>query len=133
MSGLPEGRIVKFVKTNTNSDSGRESKEYNFSQAFSALELMTGLRGVTSLEPYNGMLFDFGCRFRPAMTPKGLKFPIDIAFVTDNFEIVEFSRLDPEVGWVESSKRSDIRYVLEVPVGFFEENNIELNDTIVLV
>ncbi len=132
MSGLPEGRVVKFVKANANNDSGQELKEYNFSQALSALELMTGLKGVTSLEPYNGMLFDFGCKFRPTMTPKGLKFPIDLAFVTDTFEIAEFCRLDPELGWVESSKRSDIRYVLEVPVGFFEENNIELNDTIVL-
>lgn len=133
MSGLPEGRAVKFVKSNADQGSAEELKEYNFSQAVSALELMTGLKGVTSLEPYDGMLFDFGCKFRPTMTPRGLIFPIDIAFVTDQFEIVEFSRLDPKIGWVESSKRTDIQYVLEVPVGFFEENNIDLNDTIVLV
>ena len=120
MPELPEGRSFTI-----------NDLKFKFSVATSALELMHGLRGVTSLEPFDGMLFDFGCNFTPIMTPKGLKFPVDVAFITGNGLIVEIWRLDPEDGFTRSTVRNDIRFTLEVPVGFFEKNDIQLGDTLI--
>jgi uncharacterized membrane protein (UPF0127 family) len=103
-------------------------KKFNFSVAITARELMGGLSGVASLEPFDGMVFDFGCRFSPIMTPKGLRFPVDVAFVTDAFKIVEIHRLDPEYGFTQGTTRSDIQYVLEVPVGFFDLHSFQIGD-----
>ncbi len=121
MPELPEGKTFVI-----------EQKEYTFSVATTALELMQGLRGVTSLDPFDGMIFDFGCNFSPIMTPKGLLFPIDVAFITSQGLVAEFHKLDPENGFTQSTVRKDIRFVLEVPVGFFEENDIALGDQLQL-
>lgn len=101
-------------------------QEFYFSVANTAAELMRGLTGVTSLDPFDGMVFDFGCRFSPIMTPKGLVFPVDVAFVTDYGEVVEIHRLDPEYGFTQGTTRRDIQYALEVPVGFFERHGISV-------
>lgn len=115
MPVLPEGKIFTI-----------NEKEFNFSVAIRALELMKGLRGVASLTPFDGMLFDFGCNFAPIMTPSGLLFPVDVAFITSSGEVVEIHRLDPENGFTKSTTRNDIRFTLEVAVGFFEDNDIQL-------
>jgi len=119
MTELPEGRLYTAGE-----------KEFNFSLAISATELMRGLKGVASLEPFDGMIFDFGCDFSPIMTPKGLKFSIDIAFLTAQGEITEIHRLDPEVGFNQGTVRNDIYYALEVPVGFFDTHGLSVGDTI---
>ena len=123
MSELPAGR-----KFSIGSLSGESSKEFNFSFCTTAVELMRGLSGVTSLEAFDGMVFDFGCKFSPIMTPKGLLFPVDVAFVTDQGKIVEFHRLDPDYGFTQGTIRRDIRYVLEVPVGFFDLHGVNMGD-----
>ena len=119
MSELPEGRLY-----------ASQGKEFNFSLALTGTELISGLKGAVSLKPYDGMLFDFGCDFSPIMTPKGLKFPVDLAFITSQGEIVDIVRLDPELGLNQGTSRSDIRYTLEVPVGFFETYSIAVGDTV---
>ncbi len=119
MPELPEGKTFTI-----------NEKEFNFSVATEALELMKGLRGVTSLDPFDGMLFDFGCNFSPIMTPSGLLFPVDVAFITREGEVVEIQRLDPENGFTKSTVRNDIRFTLEVLVGFFEDNDIQLGSVL---
>jgi len=101
-------------------------KEFYFSVCRTAVELMSGLSGVASLESFDGMVFDFGCKFSPIMTPKGLLFPVDVAFITDRGEIVEIHRLDPSYGFTQGTVRHDIQYALEVPVGFFDLHNINI-------
>jgi len=119
MLELPEGKAVTIG-----------DKEFNFSLAETWQELYTGLKGVTSLEPYDGMLFDFGVKeFYPKMTPKGLVIPVEVAFISEDGVIQEIKTLDPVNGfWQESSKHA--RYALEVTVGFFVDNNIHVGDTI---
>ncbi len=120
MPELPEGKAVTIGE-----------KEFNFSLAETGMELMTGLKGVTSLEPYDGMLFDFGQEFFPIMTPKGLVMPVEVAFISGDGVIQEVKTLDPVNGLFQgASKRA--RYALEVTVGFFENNNIHVGDTITL-
>jgi len=117
MPELPEGKQYTLG-----------DKEFNFSLCTTPTELMRGLRGVASLEPFDGMLFDFGCAFSPIMTPKGLLFPVDVAFITVQGEIVEIHRLDPNYGFTQGTERRDVQYTLEVPVGFFEDNDIQLGN-----
>jgi hypothetical protein len=116
MTELPAGRTIRLNDT-----------EYTFSVAETALELMRGLKGVASLGSYDGMLFDFGCDFQPIMTPKGILFDLDVAFITAEGEIVEIKRLVAEQ-LTQASTRRDIRYALEVPVNWFEENNVNIGD-----
>jgi hypothetical protein len=118
MPALPEGRVFSIGE-----------KEFNFSLATSAIELITGLAGVTSLEPFNGMLFDFGIDWPVIMTPKGLLFPVEVAFIDAEGFIREFKRLDPADGFTQAAT-TEVRFALEVPVGFFEENDIEIGDTL---
>jgi uncharacterized membrane protein (UPF0127 family) len=118
MPELPEGKAVTIG-----------DNEFNFSLAETGIDLITGLKGVTSLGTYDGMLFDFGQEFYPIMTPKGLVFSIEVAFISEDGVIQEFKVLDPVNGLTQSaSKRA--RYALEVPIGFFVDNNIHVGDTI---
>jgi uncharacterized membrane protein (UPF0127 family) len=103
-------------------------KEFYFSVCTTAVELMSGLSGVASLESFDGVIFDFGCKFSPIMTPKGLLFPVDVAFITDRGQVVELHRLDPEYGFTQGTIRCDIQYALEVPVGFFDLHGINIGD-----
>ena len=121
MPELPEGRICTI-----------NEKEFNFSIATTGVDLVRGLAGVTSLESYDGMLFDFGCPFSPIMTPKGLEFPVDLAFIHAVGKIVEIHRLDPNYEFPQDTVRQDVRYALEVPVGFFEANDIKIGDMLTL-
>jgi len=122
MPELPAGKLVKFGE-----------KEFNFSLADSALELMRGLGGVTSLEQYDGMLFDFGCQFDIHMWAKNLLFPIDVAFVDADGTVLQFGHLNPDAEQSFTLKAdAPGRYALEVPVGFFEEHNIQIGDKLEL-
>lgn len=105
-------------------------REFQFVVATTAQELLKGLSGVASLDKWGGMLFDFGCAFSPIMTPRGLEFPVDLAFITDRGKIVEIHRLDPEYGFTQGTTRRDIRYALEVPVGFFELYDVSIGDVL---
>ena len=116
MPALPEGKIFQI-----------KDGEFHFSVATSAMELMRGLKGVESLEPFHGMLFDFGVTMSVIMTPKGLNFPVELAFLNKDMEIVEISSLNPGLGFTVAST-SKVYYSLEVPVGFFTQHNIAIGD-----
>jgi uncharacterized membrane protein (UPF0127 family) len=122
MADLPEGRIFSLG-----------NKQFNFSVATEAIELVTGLGGVVNLSPFDGMLFDFGINWPVAMTPKGLTFPVEVAFISDEGVIKEIKTLNPRGHntysfVVESSE--EVRFALEVPVDFFEENGIVVGDVL---
>jgi len=122
MRDLPGGRKV-FIN----------EKEFNFSLANNGLALMRGLGGVTSMDPYDGMLFDFGQDFPIHMWAKNLKFPIEVAFLDSNGVVTQIGKLDPntETSFALKSESWN-RYALEVPVGFFNANNITIDTQIVL-
>ncbi len=125
MSELPEGKLVLI-----------NEKEFNFSLASSGLELMKGLGGITSIEPYDGMLFDFGQEFSMHMWAKNLKFPIDLAFLDSDGKVMEIGHLalDTESSFTPYTLRAAKpgRYALEAPAGFFDENNIVVGTVVTL-
>ena len=92
---------------------------------------MQGLAGVESAAPYDGMFFDFGCVFNPIMTPKGLLFPVDVAFIDLSLKIVEIRTLDPNLGLTQASLEKDVQFVLEVPLGFFKRYGISLGYSVI--
>lgn len=115
---LPEGKSFTI-----------NGSTFRFSIATGIMELIRGLSGVASLEPFDGMLFDFGYEMAVTMTPQGLRFPIDVAFISEEGEVKGIARLDPLYGYIQSSS-VHVRYALEVPVGFFEQHNVSVGDTI---
>lgn len=118
MPELPEGKTI-YVNDRT----------FKVSCAETGVELMTGLKGVASLDPYDAMLFDFGMLMEIIMTPRGCLIPLDVAFISDEGKVEEIKKLDPANGFTQSSSMK-VRYALEAPVGFFEQNGISVGDTI---
>ena len=116
MPELPEGRVFSIG-----------DNRFNFSLATTAMELITGLAGVTSLAPFDGMLFDFGMNWPVIMTPKGLVFSVEVAFINEDGVIREIKTLDPLDGFTQAASEK-ARFALEVPVGFFEEHEITIGD-----
>jgi len=104
-----------------------KGNKFHFSVATSAMELMRGLSGIRKLDPYHGMLFDFGREMAIMMTPRGLLMPVQVAFLSEGMEIKEISKLDPAMGFMVGSK-DKVRYALEVPVGWFAQYSLEIGD-----
>lgn len=114
MTELPAGRVVRF-----------EDKAFNFSFPQTGVEMMRGLGGVNSVEPFDGMLFDFGMNTSITMSPRNLLFPIEIAFVRDSGEVASIFTMIPEYG-LNVQSNDKVRYAIEAPVGFFEKQNIKI-------
>ena len=61
--------------------------------ATTGLELIRGLSGVTSLEPFTGMLFDFGQDWPATMVPRQIAFDLDVAFIAADGEVISVGHL----------------------------------------
>jgi len=120
MSTLPKGKLFSIA-----------GKEFSFSVATTAVDCLKGLAGISDLDPYDGMLFDFGTSWPIIMTPKGLKFPVEVAFISEEGLIKEIKKLDPADGFTQATV-GEARFALEVPVGFFKSNGIKIEDTLEL-
>lgn len=96
---------------------------FHFSVARSTAELMKGLAGAQDMCGIDGMLFDFDMEIAAIMTPRGLLFPIEVAFLKADGTITEIFRLDPEFGH-NAYASEKVRFALEVPLGFFDAYNI---------
>lgn len=118
MTELPIGKTIVI-----------NDKSYEISCAVTGVELMTGLKGVASLESYDGMLFDFGQVMEVIMTPRGCLMDLDVAFISNDGRIEEIKVLSPVDGFTQASTMR-VRYALEAPVGFFEQNEISVGDIV---
>ena len=118
MAELPEGKTIVI-----------NERPYSVSCAETGIELMRGLKGVASLDPYDAMLFDFGMLMEIIMTPRGCLIPLDVAFISGDGKIEEIKLLDPSTGFTQASTKR-VRYALEAPVGFFEQNGISVGGII---
>ena len=93
-----------------------------------------GLSGRSSLSENEGLLFVFEEKdIMPAFWMKDMSFAIDIIWINDGVVIGISERVQPEPGRSESELTlyrppDPIDYVLEVPAGFSDENNIRVGD-----
>jgi hypothetical protein len=118
MHELPAGKTIVI-----------NDRSFEVSCAVTGMELMTGLKGVKNLEPFDGMLFDFGQSMEIIMTPRGCLIDLDVAFISAAGRIEEIKVLSPGYGFTQASTMR-VRYALEAPVGFFEQNCISVGDTL---
>ncbi len=95
----------------------------------------TGLSGRDSLEEGQGMLFAFEEKQIVEFWMVDMKFPIDIIFIDDTMIVdIDANVQPPEEGANKAalpiySPDVPVNYVLEVPGGFSEANNIKVGDT----
>ena len=92
-------------------------------------ERIQGLSGRQSLEKGFGMFFIFQEPGGHGIWMKNMRFLIDIAWIDSDMRIVWVEKnVSPETFPQVFYPPSDVLYVLEVPVGTFEENNIDIGD-----
>ncbi len=86
-----------------------------------------GLGGRTSLGENEGMLFVFLMPGKYAFWMKDMKFPIDILWIRDDGEVVYIKKNVKPESYPETFKpEENVKYVLEVPAGFSEKNNLKV-------
>ncbi len=95
-----------------------------------------GLSGRISLKENEGMLFVFDKPGEHNFWMKDMKFPIDIIWIDENFNMVIYIKKDarpgsyPETYGPSSDSIENAKYVLEVPSGFAEKNNLKIGDRV---
>ena len=93
-----------------------------------------GLGGRDGMDEDSGMLFIYPLPLRQKFWMKGMKFPIDIVFVDENFKVV-FVHRDCQVDDGHDIMNVydsfvPIRYVLEVNAG--QANEVNIDDMLVI-
>ena len=98
-------------------------------------EKARGLGGKVSLDDNKGLLFVFDNSGYPAIWMKNMLFPIDIAWIDQNFHIVDMKKnVSPNTypSSFEPSPGAEAKYVLEVNAGFFDTHNISIGNTLTI-
>jgi uncharacterized membrane protein (UPF0127 family) len=91
-----------------------------------------GLSGRTSLAPDHGMLFVFEKPDLHGFWMKEMNFSIDIIYIGADKKIVDIKKgVSPESYPMIFKPNQPALYVLEVPAGFSEENNIKVGNDVV--
>jgi len=88
-----------------------------------------GLSGRKNLAEGNGMLFVFPKSGKYFFWMQEMNFPIDIIWIDQNFRIIYVQKnVTPESYPETFGPNLESRYVLEVPAGFAEKNNLILGE-----
>ncbi len=98
------------------------SKQFNVFVPETATEMSVGLSGVQYLPPHTGMFFDLPYSMQVSVTTNEMLFNLDIAFVDNNFTIVEIAR-NVQPGNIVTSQNI-VKYFIEVNAGEFDDINI---------
>jgi len=101
-----------------------EENCFKYETALSVKEQRTGLMYRDSLEQDNGLLFPFSASGTPGFWMKNVKFPIDIVWLSEDFEIVDISNNLPPCSQepcrvYRSSKEAN--YAFEINAGLSNE------------
>jgi uncharacterized membrane protein (UPF0127 family) len=91
-----------------------------------------GLSGRTSMNGDTGMIFIFDKMGRYGFWMKDMKFALDIIWIDNNFKIIGIEKdLSPSTYPESFGGKYIAKYVLEIPAGYTEKNNIKVGDQIV--
>jgi uncharacterized membrane protein (UPF0127 family) len=89
-----------------------------------------GLSRRTTLSENEGMLFVFDSPTRPGFWMKDMNFPIDIIWINDENRIVGVEKNASPASYPQSFyPSSDVRSVLEVTAGFFDNHSLKVGDS----
>jgi uncharacterized membrane protein (UPF0127 family) len=97
--------------------------------ALTSGERFTGLQGVKSLPPDEGLLFAYKEKVVRRFWMKGCLMSLDIAFLSDDGKILSVETLDPPLPGTKDDdlKRAAApeanRLILEMPAGWFKKNH----------
>jgi len=95
-----------------------KDKQWTVDVASTYSELTQGLGGLPEMTPMTGMLFDLGFEQTIEVTTVPMLFPLDIAFLTEDFSVTEvYPGVEP--GYLVTSQ-APARYFLEVNAGELE-------------
>jgi uncharacterized membrane protein (UPF0127 family) len=91
-----------------------------------------GLSGTENLAPGTGMLFVFPAETTPSFWMKDMRYPIDMIWIDASRQVVDSTENALPESYPDTtfSPRVPVRYVLEVPAGFFAEQGIMIGDTV---
>lgn len=95
--------------------------------AFAALppEQERGLSDTASLADDQGMLFLFPTETKPSFWMKDMNYALDIVWIDGNKKVIEITpNLDPKTYPKSFTSKSPAQFILEVPAGFAEKNDI---------
>lgn len=100
-----------------------------------------GLADRDAFAPDRGMLFVFEADGRPVFAMAGMRFGLDMVFLTEerggDARVVHIEQNLPScperVGCVSVAPKADVRFVLEVNAGFVDRTGIRLGDQAVIV
>ena len=105
------------------------SKIYKFELALTDSQKARGLMFREKLHLDGGMLFVYGYMLQLDFYMKNTLIPLDIAFLDNNFKIVDIREMFPLDETTVSSKKRAM-YALEVNRGFFKRVGLSEGDTI---
>jgi uncharacterized protein len=117
MCGAYENSELKFGETAVKIDISDTTCKQNL-----------GLSGREKLEENTGMLFVFNYEGAHEMWMKDMRFPIDIIWFDSDSKITGIAQnIAPETYPSTFGGEYKAKYVLELPAGFVNKNNISLN------
>lgn len=100
------------------------AQELDAELAVNATEVATGMMFRTNMTDAEGMLFVFGLPGRREFYMKNCVIPLSAAYIDANGVIDEIVELHPGVLEPVPSRSTNIKYVLEVPRGWFSRFNV---------
>lgn len=98
--------------------------------AITDTERQTGLMNRDEMPENHGMLFIFEKEQRLSFWMKNTRIPLSIAYINKKGKILEIYDMEPYSLESISSKRSSIKYALEVNKGYFGKSGIQVGDYI---
>ncbi|MCP4650536.1 MAG: DUF192 domain-containing protein [PVC group bacterium] len=90
-----------------------------------------GLKGRARLGEDRGMLFIFEKEKHVSFWMKDTIIPLSIAFLNEDKVIVDIQQMEPLQTDIRYKAAKKSKYALEMNVGWFDENNIQIGDKIV--
>jgi uncharacterized membrane protein (UPF0127 family) len=106
-----------------------DGKTYKFEVALTETEKRTGLMNRRELDKNSGMLFVYGSKQQLSFYMKNTYIPLDIAFIDDDYKILNIESMEP-LDETSILSKGRAMYALEANRGFFDRVGLAEGDTI---
>ena len=106
-----------------------DGKVYTFEVAVSNEERQNGLMFRKKLDKNSGMLFTYGSMQQLSFYMKNTYIPLDIAFIDEQFKIIDIQSMQP-LDTTSHRSKGLAMYALEVNQGFFDRVGLAVGDTL---